>query len=82
MYELLQVEFVPFKSQDELSDEMLEKIAPILEKLQKYLTQGCFYGLNVDLTQYLQRQADQKNEGPGFDSNYMWNYSMCRELIS
>lgn len=78
VYELRQVDFLKFDSL--MSKTKQHEIAPILEKIGKYIEYGCFFGFNIDLTRSLQAQSN--NGQTDIDTRFMWNYGMCKSLFA
>lgn len=62
------VEFVPFEP---ITSEKQAKVGPILDKIQKYITSGFYFGFGTDLTRCYQHRHEV------IDFRYMWNYGMC-----
>ena len=79
MYELTKVGFVKFDDSKNSNDTN-----EVLDKIGKYITYGTFYGFNCDLTRSKQNQHYAKSEGEllNVDTRFMWNYQICKVLIS
>ena len=48
VYELTKIEYVPFDRN--MTKQKQHEVSPVLEKIEKYITFGCFFGFNIDLT--------------------------------
>ena len=82
LYSLQAIDFVKFDRN--MTAAKCAEVQPILDKIQKYLTYGCFYAHGCDLTRSLQAQqlGQAEDELRGVDCRYMWNYGMCKALIA
>ena len=49
----------------------MQVVGPILDKIQKYMSAGFYFGFNTDLTRCQQRKHES------LDYSFMWNYGMC-----
>lgn len=76
-----------------MTPEKVEKIAPIVDKIKKYLRQGFYFAHNFELTLNAQKRAkfaEKEEESPTkrkilgdtsvSDSRYVWNYNLLKDF--
>ena len=76
-----------------ISQEKIEKISPIVDKIKKYLRKGFYFAHNFELTLNAQKRAkcdeialeeykrnDRIGDSSNMDVRYMWNFNLCKDF--